>query len=188
MNGFVLGSGRSGTLWTADTLSACTDLDVRHESMGQTIGAGFRGVEVNGFLRNQVPDLRQRFPDATLIHLVRDGRLVVRSVMSRHPDRYAFRECCRHWAATNARLADQIPAHLRFRLEDLTTSFTWFRVLAFSLGAGRVWRRGWAKHAHRPLNATGTYAFPAPEDWTESQRRTFLAEAGAVMTRMGYDQ
>ena len=183
MNGFVLAHGRSGTGWVATALWECAGLDARHEWMGRRPGPGYGGVEVNSYLRAWVPELRTRWPSAVLVHLVRDGRDVVRSVMSRHPGPLSFRRRAARWAYLNRRLMD-LPH--RFRLEDLTAHYHVFRQLALLLGAKDVDEGRWFRLARQRVNSTERHTFPAVLDWPPERRADFWDEAGATMTELGY--
>ena len=136
MKGFVVGCGHSGTMWAAAALREIARIDARHESWRRKIGKDFRGVESNGNLWNRLEDLARIFPEARVLHIVRDGRLVVRTIMTkrtRPPD--FFEAACRRWAGRNDRLSVAICNADRFRLEDLVSDYRVFRAFAMKLGA-----------------------------------------------------
>lgn len=154
MRGFVLAHGRSGTGWVATALRECAGLDARHEWMGTKPGPGYGGVEVNSYLRAWVPEIQARWPSALLVHLVRDGRDVVRSVMGRHPGPLSLRRRAARWAYLNRRLMD-LPH--RFRLESLTLHYHVFHRLALLFGAVDVDENRWvrlSRNESTPPNGT----------------------------------
>lgn len=103
----VTGHGRSGTHWLAHVLGQF--VDARHEPQ-----AVEGEVVVDCRLHDRVPRLRAEGYD--LVHLVRDGRDVVRSKYEFYEGRTSFEDCCRDWALVVGRCADVRAV----RLEDLT--------------------------------------------------------------------
>jgi hypothetical protein len=187
LKGFILAVGHSGTTWSARALTAATDLVARHESWRYTIGNDFGGVESNGNLWKLTEELEERF-GAPVIHQIRDGKKVVRTIMSRkRPD--FFEAACRRWRARNERLATDICGNRRFRLEDLTSSFKVFRAMAEKLGATRVDKATWDSIRAVRVNASSAKAlstFPSWEDWSLEQRAIFADICGDHMKLFGY--
>lgn len=179
-----MGHGGSGTTWVAYALRGACGVDARHESMGREPGEDFGGVEVNGRLWNRVPQIRNRFPGTPVVHLVRDGRRVVRSVLSRRPD-YTLSEACWGWVRKNREVAGEIPEHLRFRLEGLTSERRAFAGLARVFGAAAD-RDAWRDLKDRRVNET-EHAVPPFAEWDRESRDTFYRYCGPMMTWMGYD-
>ena len=178
--------GYSGTTWIAHALNQATYLTARHESMGHELGEGFDGVESNGHLWGQIPEIRERYPDAAVIHQVRNGRLVIRSHLARHPER-TFGQVCERWQVVNDRLAQAIPSADRYRLEDLVTDFDAFRRLAERCGAGRVDRQAWERVRTTRVNALRKgHWLPPPAHWPTETEATFWRICGETMEAMGY--
>lgn len=191
MNGFILAHGWSGTTWCAYALNRCTDLTARHESMGKSLpalGQDYGGVESNGNLWRLSDKLRERF-GCPVIHLVRDGRKVVRTHMARkaHLGR-TFEHACKRWRARNDLLLVDVPDECRFQLEDLTTEFRVFARFAATLGAKRVSRSLWDEVRDDRKNARPTPHVIGPyEEWTEEQQAMFREICGPAMEACGYD-
>lgn len=185
MKGFIVATGRSGTKWAATALRQCCHLDARHESMRYEPGRDFGGVEVNGNLWRQTQTLRRRFPEAAIVHQVRDGRDVVRSILSCGDAMGSFERACRRWASRNLELAFHIPSADRFRLEDLTTDFLTFSTMAMLLGAESVSWRAWDRIRGQRINSRQR-RFPAYADWSPDQRAYFWQVCGELMDVLGY--
>jgi len=184
MKGFVIGHGRSGTKWVAAALSLSTDLKTHHESMRHELGEDFGGVEVNGRFWDKVPTIKQQFPKAETIHLVRDGRLVVRSVLSRKKFR-TLEDACKRWDRRNRQLIADIEESHRFRLEDLTTDFGCFERMATLLGATYVNPKNWQQIRSERINANQN-TYPDPANWSKAQREIFWSQCGDTMIHCGY--
>jgi hypothetical protein len=165
VKGFILAHGRSGTMWVASALRACTDLDARHESMGHDFGPDFGGVESNGNFWARAREIPELYPGAVVIHQVRDGRDVVRSVMTRKQRTgRTLEQACIRWVRRN----EQLAADLRylFKLEKLLSCWDAIR--------GRV------------VNGSPAHTFPAYEDWTFQEQYLFWQICGPTMEKMGY--
>jgi len=187
MKGFVLAHGRSGTTWIARALTACTDLDARHESMGKSLGQSFGGVESNGNFWRDSSLLRHTYPGVAVVHQVRDGRKVLRSVMTRKVDipDWPFEQSCTTWTKRNEKMMRDIPDTHRFRLEDLIQEFDAFKLCATLLGAKTVNMVQWERERLQPANVSA-HAFPVYDDWSEVHKRTFWDICGAMMVRLRY--
>lgn len=173
-------------MWIASALNQCTDLRAKHESMRKEFTQSFGGVESNGNFWQQIPEIRTLYPGAVVIHQVRDGRKVVRSVVSRKPHR-TLEQACNRWVRRNGEMAGQIPEDHRFRLEDLTADFKTFEEMAHLLGATYVNPRQWNGIRAQRVNAYHS-TFSAPEDWTKAQKQLFWTICGEMMERMGYGE
>lgn len=193
--GFVTGYGRSGTMWLAKTLREAAGVPAQHEPRPRL---QYRPpvVVVDSHLRFQVNDLRKTYPRSPLWILVRDGRDVIRSAMTRmlNPDpsrmqRYGFEtfaEWVEDWAKWNRYLTSIL--HLPYvRAEDLWSSFDVFEGLAMSLAPYvSVNRHQWDRLKNQKQNVTKEYRFPAYEDWTDENRDLFWHIAGDTMKYLGY--
>ena len=188
MKGFILANGHSGTTWAAEALTHCTDLVAKHESWRHKIGPDFGGVESNGNLWNRCEELEALFPGVPRIHLVRDGRLVVRTIMYRTGPSF-FEGACRRWNNRNERLMVEICRANRYRLEDLTTRWKTFQAMAQRLGATRVDRKKWERVRGVRVNPSAKALqgrFPPPEEWAAGERDTFWSICGQTMKELGY--
>ena len=192
MNGphFILGTGRSGTMWLSVALSKAAGLDARHESVSEwDPGAVFGAVEVNSYLCGDGLAIRERYPRAKLVHLIRDGRAVVRSTLSRPPG-YArpgrtFLAMCKMWRKRNNYLRKMVGSEQCYRLEDLTTDFLAFTELVEYLGGGAKKGR-WQRLRESRVNASERYLWPHWRDWAEEDTDTFWRICGPTMRRHGY--
>lgn len=164
--------------------------------------------EVNSYLRYHV-DAFQDIWDPVILHLVRDGRMVVRSIMNRksftaddkkhtgnlYPlpdDPYfekwdkmdRFARVCWYWASTNRYLLDR---HLPVvRLEDIITSYELFSdQVLLPLGLNLSFEL-WSQQITKPRNVGQDNSFPVWDEWTVKQRKVFTDICGPVMTDLGY--
>jgi hypothetical protein len=164
--------------------------------------------EVNSLLRFHVNALR-RFQNATVMHLVRDGRMVVRSLMNRPvftsadkngtqqmspkkddpvlerwPTMDRFEKVCWYWASTVRYLQQLEVPFIRF--EDILGSYDQFegqvlRPLSLPFPYER-----WRNEIDRPKNPSVENAFPSWQEWTAGQKRQFMDLCGDVMNTLGY--
>jgi hypothetical protein len=236
---FITGMGRSGTAFLANLLDDVPGASVYHENhkdFNALIDAylnpvraekyldGIRGRiiasrilhskceiygEVNSLLRYHVVPLQNRV-NVTLLHLVRDGRMVVRSAMGRktftsadknHTGRLMpladdpyrerwrvmdrFEKICWYWASTIKYLLQQSLPVVRF--EDVLGSYELFhRQLLDPLKIEISYER-WQLERDKPQNASHHNTFPAWKDWTKDQQDQFHEICGDVMGLLGYE-
>ncbi len=165
--------------------------------------------EVNSVLRFHITALQEIIPAMKIIHLVRDGRDVVRSVFNRRIkarktplydkitppilDKFssqwhtltAFEKICWGWKAENQFMREN--TKLRARFEDITASYPLFsqqilRPLGLSLKE-ELWRQT----VRRPVNATKKYVVGSWDDWTDEQQQQFTSICGSEMQEYGYE-
>ena len=104
----VTGHGRSGTHWLAHVMGQF--IDASHEPADYKEGGD---VVVDCRLWRRIPELQRE--GYKLVHLIRDGRAVVRSTHAFYGGSYDFRHCCLEWRdAVNA--CRELPT---VRLKDL---------------------------------------------------------------------
>lgn len=165
--------------------------------------------EVNSWLRFHAQALRACFPTITILHLVRDGRDVVRSIMNmghytdgaleKHyhleptrddPLRSAwnelsrFEKVCWLWADANSRLREGIDGVVRF--ENLIGSYEYVReniekVLGIEIGSDT-----WSHVVQTPVNASSQFTLPHWTAWDAPLRAAFERICGTEMGRLGY--
>lgn len=166
--------------------------------------------EVNGILRRHVDALRDAIPGVQLLHLVRDGRDVVRSLVSRHTyggkhpvyagfhpppvDDYARRwdelseleRACWVWRSENRYMRERIAG--RARLEDIATSYVALREQVLDPLGLALDESAWDAAARAtPPNRTSRHDMPPWDDWTDRQKATFREICGEEMAHYGYD-
>lgn len=164
--------------------------------------------EVNSALRYHASALKAVFPQAKLLHLVRDGRDVVRSVMARQHytasssahhelspaqddplfDTWCglsrFEKICWLWVDANRRLRQNIEHCVRF--EQLVNDYAYFRdQLEHHLGV-QIGQTKWSDAVNKPSNTTQKFALPAWQKWDSSLIKTFDRICGDEMKQFGY--
>jgi hypothetical protein len=170
----------------------------QHESYG----------EVNSVLRRHANALQQAFPKANVVHLVRDGRDVVRSMMARrtmtdqdrhtakihphsddpwysrwdHMDRFA--RLCWYWQVENRYLRETIARTVR--LESLISNYDYFRQNLLVPCSLNLPASVWENSINLPANATKEHRMPPWPEWGHSRQQTFLDICGEEMTYNGY--
>lgn len=164
--------------------------------------------ETNGHLRCHAGAIPKTFPGAVLLHLVRDGRDVVRSHMSRrtmtwrnpfsmsmHPvkpdpwfeqwagmDRFA--RICWYWREENVRLRQTIGRTVRF--EQILVSYEYFRANVLEPCGLKLDESAWRAAVAVPRNTTRTFQMPKWEDWSARQQDAFTKICGEEMLNCGY--
>lgn len=215
----VTGHGRSGTCWLAGLLDRSPGVRVYHEPIpadidaharirNGTLDAGDylerrrawmeevwrrhpaeRYAESNSYLRYCARAAGRAF-GAPVAALVRDGRLVVRSMLARgcyqrpgYPPIPAeegvtpLEKCAWYWADSCRRLADEkVPF---FRLEDLNADRDAYEILCRFLGVYLV-ASAWYEARGRAVNVG---VGGEPLDWGAAETDAFLEMAGDVFAR-----
>lgn len=165
--------------------------------------------EVNGLLRCHVEAIKLAFPRATLLHLVRDGREVVRSTVSRkhmtykHPlsqmirptkedpmasywsgmDR--FSRICWYWQEENKRLRERVGRTVQ--LERILSSYEYFSTQILEPCHINIDEKDWEIAGSSPKNTTSKFSMPKWDTWTPEQQRTFREICGEEMEKCGYE-
>lgn len=235
---FVLASGRSGTNFLARLLDQDPSATVPHEPVPEDLVfcnlfrddktrmrrylryrrrrilrlvAGSRTYgEVTPPLGRCAGLLREFFPRCRLVHLVRDGRDVVRSIMSRgiyhryrdflpgfnprppkdHPlgaewnQVPRFEKACWLWTDWNVRIRRRVRDVVT--LENLCSDYRYFHDrLTAPLGL-EVGEEVWRRAVERPENVTKKYTAPEWPAWSEDWIRNFQEICGDLMRELGY--
>jgi hypothetical protein len=166
--------------------------------------------EVNSLLRRHSEALKRQFPRAGFLHMVRDGRNVVRTMMSTDAlkpgfmwtwwlrphesdpfyaqwstmDRFA--KLCWYWRVENHHLRTTIGNTVKF--EDVVRDYECFeqRILRpFGLVMPEA---VWKQHSGVQRNSTSTYSLPHWREWDADHLRTFESICGDEMRANGYLQ
>ena len=158
-------------------------------------------LEANVYFEPFIDILKAEAPDACLIHLHRDGRDVVRSILDRNwydtpvdrrhrpvdsdgtHDPTQFEYACRYYRHTNEAIARHAQKRLSFErmvrdLDYLTGELRSLGIVVHPLLA--------AEEFPRKINAAKGRRSPPFEDWSEDYRRTFEAICGPVQRGFGY--
>jgi hypothetical protein len=176
--------------------------------------AGPRGCpvygEVNSALRRHVYALRKVFPQARFVHLIRDGRAVVRSMMARAtmtsrdpytatiaprpgdpyfhvwPEMDRFAKLCWYWQAENAFVRTAVGVTVRF--EDLLADYAYCQENLLGPIGVQIDKARWAAALSAPKNQTQRHTLADPSDWSADQQATFWEICGTEMQLSGYEQ
>jgi len=165
-------------------------------------------AEVNSLLRYHVLALKVLFPKAKILHLVRDGRDVVRSFMPRYhytenatghhslqPKRgdllfekwhglSRFEKICWQWADSNTRLINEVNRLIIF--ERLISDYSYFQKNIESYLGLNIGRDKWLKAILIPKNITKAHTMPPWHQWDRSLMLSFTKICGEVMQKLGY--
>ncbi len=176
-------------------------LRMRHENPG-VYG------ETNSILRCHALSIKKAFPGATLLHLVRDGREVIRSHMSRrtitiknpfsmsiHPiksdpwsarwsEMDRFSRICWYWQEENARLRLAIGKTVQF--EKILSSYEYFHSEILEPCHVYINKQDWEFAIMSPRNTTSNFQMPKWDDWTLEQQKIFREICGDEMMQSGY--
>ena len=165
--------------------------------------------EVNSALRFHAKAISTALPKARLLHLVRDGREVVRSIMERrhytaetnaghhdlHPlpsdplfERWdtlsRFEKVCWLWTDANRRLAEDIPKWVAF--ESLVSDYDYFKENLLDYIGLEMSESQWSDMVRAPTNVTKKFSFPPWQQWDAVQQAAFETICGEQMAHFGY--
>jgi len=165
--------------------------------------------EVNSVLRRHCYALKKSFPNAQIFHLIRDGRDVVRSSMSRgtmlanHPSTQKirptpespwkekwnsmtqFEKICWYWDVENRYLNECIKKTLQF--EKLISSYEYFKEHLLDPLELKISKETWQKEVHSPENITSQYTIPHWSEWDKREMDAFNEICGDTMRANGYE-
>ncbi|GBE06030.1 hypothetical protein BMS3Abin10_01672 [bacterium BMS3Abin10] len=165
--------------------------------------------EVNGILRRHIEPILKYIPGVVLLHLVRDGRDVIRSLISRgtysgnhsvyydfqphivdeYSDRWnklsEFEKTCWLWQWENKYMRQHIDQRARF--EDIISSYALFRKQILEPLGIELEKAVWQASVQRPKNVTKEYAIGSWDDWTVEQQKQFIRICSKEMQEYGYE-
>lgn len=165
--------------------------------------------EVNGVLRCHADAIKNVFPGSTLIHLVRDGRDVIRSTMSRSTmtikspfsmgvspadgnvwktrwrEMDRFSRICWLWQEENVRLRKSVWRLAQF--EKIISNYDYFYEEVLAPCNLSMSRKIWEAAVKSPRNVTNKFEMPKWDDWSPEQKKTFLDICGEEMSMCGYN-
>jgi len=165
--------------------------------------------EINPFLRRHCAYLKQFCPQAKQFHLVRDGRDVVRSLMTRNffgPNHFwtslikpppgdeileywkefsRFEKICWLWKSDNEYLHANVPHLIHF--EKLVSDYDYFKTkLMDFLEIGNIDFETWGKDIGNVMNQSPDHSFPLYKDWEDNEKKIFERICGEEMSKLGY--
>lgn len=164
--------------------------------------------EVNPFLRLHCKAIKSILPDAKLFHIIRDGREVVRSVMSREilgnkdpftklisppiNDPYKnnwvqmtrFEKVCWQWQFENHYIRQHVSHFIMF--EELISNYTYFKNQLLDYLGIDISIETWQQYVERPKNITPNYQIGHWENWSDTERDIFKKICGNEMEQYGY--
>lgn len=233
---FALSMGRSGTKFFSALLNNSPDADIIHEhildlpayqlayrnpELGLKYFEYIRAPyikahmkhkrvygEINSVLRRHLPAIVHFFPESVIFHLIRDGRFVVRSIMSRKtmcwydpitklviPDRSdiirnkwvymdRFERVCWYWASENEYIENFSDNVLIF--ENMIRDYSYISEHILNPLEIKITMDVWQQQVSKPKNATGKYSFPHPDNWTDGMKKTFNRLCGPIMQKYSY--
>ena len=166
--------------------------------------------EVNSHLRRHIAAFKKHLPAMKIIHVIRDGRDGVRSVMSRRaytpedkdyydfvpprkdidPHRWSrftrFEKLCWLWTYENSYMREHADATIRF--EDMISNYAAFESMLLTITDMKFnVEQEWMEFVRKPKNITRTFLFPKWPEWSRSDKDTFIALCGEEMNRYGYE-
>jgi hypothetical protein len=235
---FFIGGGRSGTTFIANIIKKSKNSSSFHESAGDRIACidsyynnlnfkqymeGYRSFliffrillsskkiysESNSYLRYSTDILKSLYRPV-IFHLVRDGRLVVRSMMNRNTftkqdrshsglicpkknDRFynswsnmsRFQKICWYWANINNSLIKNQLKTVKF--EKLISSYEYFQLIIETECKIKIPYKIWKNEISIPKNISKSYHFPEWHYWSLEERCKFLEICGPTMEKLGY--
>ncbi|MFX1500555.1 MAG: sulfotransferase [Promethearchaeota archaeon] len=163
--------------------------------------------EVNGVLRRHDKALKKLFSNVILIHLIRDGRDVVRSLIprtiftdtERNPGRTRifknelgakwahigrFEKLCWYWKIENEYLNENIEKTIMF--EKLLSDYEYFKTEILDLLDLKISKKIWLESINKPQNITKKHTFDHWTKWNEDYKIKFEQICGELMRKNGY--
>lgn len=164
--------------------------------------------EINPFLRRHCLALKEIFPAAKHLQIVRNPQNVIRSLMSREllgkkdpmaakifppkSDEYAerweklsrFEKLCWMWAADNQFIRENVSNTIKFEL--LRADFDYFKENVLDFLELEMAADVWQKEIGKVYNSTPRYTFEAYKNWTAEQKKQFEEICAQEMSNYGY--
>jgi hypothetical protein len=164
--------------------------------------------EINPFLRRHCKALIRSLPEAKTFHLVRNGKSVLRSMMSREllaandpmaklirpapNDPYSagwgarprFEKLCWMWQEDNRFMRETVGHTVKF--ESILSDYDYFCGELLQHVGLSVDREDWAAHTARVNNRTPVYRMPTFDEWQPSEQEAFERICGEEMAANGY--
>lgn len=159
--------------------------------------------EINPFLRMHCKAIKELIPHAKLFQIVRDGREVVRSVMSRDKlgkkdpmaynieppegdlyhakwkDMTRFEKVCWQWQFTNRFMRENIDYSVSFK--QIRTDYDYFKEYILDYIGINISQEAWQNYVNQPKNKSAQYRMPHWKDWKKEELDTFWKICGKEM-------
>lgn len=158
-------------------------------------------AEANVYLEPFLTELRELAPTALFVHLHRDGRDIVRSILNRgwydNPDDHKhralpiegwdqlsrFERACWYWRHTNETIAPHATARISFEamvrdVKYLTSQLDQFGIIVHPLLAEQVF--------DQPMNVSKQTDIPPHQQWIDIYQETFARICGSMQRMLGY--
>lgn len=164
--------------------------------------------ETSSTLIRHTDSIIQQWPSAKLMHLVRDPKKVITSVMNReallenHPvlkpsivlsaeltrreweAMSRFEKACHMWQEQNAFIRKRAPHFVRF--EDILEDYQYFKVNVLDYLGLHVPEVVWKSMVAKPINVSTKNRFPRFEEWSRAEIDAFERICGEEMSLYGY--
>ena len=165
--------------------------------------------EVNSVIRRHCNAIRETFPNAHIIHLVRDGRDVVRSMMARKTmtdqdantkrikptkdspwyDKWAnmnrFEKLCWYWDIENRYLHENTNKTIYF--EKLISNYEYIKENLLTPLNLDIPKELWEQEINNPKNVTKKYTISHWDTWEFDKLEAFNKICGETMKRLAYE-
>lgn len=166
-------------------------------------------IEISPFLRLHGKIIQESIPDAKILHIVRNGKESVRSMMSRNmlsdkdpmnkwvfppnEDPYKskweemdlFERICWQWQYANKNMSKNVSHRLFF--EKLRTDYSYFKEGIVDFLGIQISEEDWKNHVNNPKNPSVIHRFPKWEEWDSSRLDSFYDICGEEMKLYNYD-
>lgn len=164
--------------------------------------------EVNGGLRRNIKELKELFPEMKIIHIVRDGRKIISSMLNRNTflkgDTYynlkpsscivntkiwskfnRFERITYLWAAENKYMREH--SDLTIRFEDMVSDYTYFKTNILDVLGLDLDYQTWVESTQKKVNKTKQVKSDTEyTGWSDTQKEFFRLHCSDEMIRSGY--
>jgi len=164
--------------------------------------------EINPFLRMHCKAIKEAIPHAKLFQIVRDGREVVRSVMSRDKlskkdpmanniappstdpyhakwkDMTRFEKVCWQWQFTNRFMRENTGYTVDFK--QMRTDYDYFQERVLSYLGVHITKEAWHTYVSQPKNKSARYRMPHWKEWEKEDTETFGDICGEEMAAYSF--
>lgn len=164
--------------------------------------------EINSCLRRNIKELKELFPSMKIIHIVRDGRQIVSSVLNRNTflkgDIYynlqpsscivdkqtwskfnRFEKITYLWAAENKYMREN--SDLTIRFEDIISNYKYFKKNILDILELELDYHTWERFTKKKINKTKQIKINTKfSEWSDKQKEFFKLHCSNEMKQYGY--